>query len=185
MNKLVTNAFIFCSGAAIGAFITWKSLSDYYKKEAQSEINSVKDYYRNKYDENIIHSSLDKSEKKNLNDAKDIAEDEGYIDYTKFFGEGTKPEDEVVTTNEPYVISPEEFGEFDDYGKIDLIYYNDGILVEDGTNEKIEDINDVIGIDSLKHFGEYEEDTVFVRNDDLKTDYEIILNSRNYAELEE
>ena len=118
-------------------------------------------------------------------DMKDIIENEEYIDYTDFFNSGLKEEEEVVTTNVPYVISPEEFGEFEDYGKVDLIYYNDGVLVEDGTDEVIEDINEVIGLESLKHFGEHEEETVHVRNDELKTDYEVLLDARNYAELEE
>ena len=108
-----------------------------------------------------------------------------FADYTDFFNSGLKEEEEVVTTNVPYVISPEEFGEFEDYGKVDLIYYNDGVLVEDGTDEVIEDINEVIGLESLKHFGEHEEETVHVRNDELKTDYEVLLDARNYAELEE
>ena len=183
MNKILTNAIMFCSGLAIGSFATWKLLSDHYKKEVQNEVNSVKDFYRTKYDENVISSSID--EKKNLNKSKDIAEDNGYIDYCDFFSSGTKEEDKVITTNEPYIISPEEFGEFDDYGKIDLIYYNDEVLVEDGTDEVIEDVNEIVGYESLKHFGDYEEDTIHVRNDELKTDYEILLDHRNYAELEE
>ena len=183
MKKFLTSTIIFCGGLALGSFVTWKTLSDHYKKKVQNEVNSVKDYYRNKYDENVVSNSMD--EKKNSNDMKDIIENEEYIDYTDFFNSGLKEEEEVVTTNVPYVISHEEFGEFEDYGKVDLIYYNDGVLVEDGTDEVIEDINEVIGLESLKHFGEHEEETVHVRNDELKTDYEVLLDARNYAELEE
>ena len=39
----------------------------------------------------------------------------------------------------------------------------------------IEDIDRVVGKDSLTHFGEYEDDSVYVRNDRLKCEYEILL----------
>ena len=43
------------------------------------------------------------------------------------------------------------------------------------------DVENTIGIDSLNHFGEYEEDSVFVRNDIKKCDYEILLDESNYT----
>ena len=42
---------------------------------------------------------------------------------------------------------------------------------------------ETIGKDSLTHFGEYEDDSVFVRNDRLKADYEILMDQRTYAEV--
>lgn len=43
----------------------------------------------------------------------------------------------------------------------------------------------LLGIDSLNHFGEYEDDSVFVRNDARKCDYEILLDQRTYSEVAE
>ena len=43
------------------------------------------------------------------------------------------------------------------------------------------DVENTIGIDSLNHFGEYEEDSVFVRNDIKKCDYEILLDESIYT----
>lgn len=40
-----------------------------------------------------------------------------------------------------------------------------------------------IGDDALGHFGEYEDDSVFVRNDEEQTDYEILLDGRNYHDV--
>ena len=34
--------------------------------------------------------------------------------------------------------------------------------------------------DALRHFGEYEDDAVYVRNDELKTDYEILRSEKDY-----
>ena len=91
-------------------------------------------------------------------------------------------QDDVESSEKPYVISPDEFGEFEDYEKISLIYYNDGVLTDEN-NEIVDDINEIVGEDSLKHFGEYEEDSVFVRNDKLKCDYEILYDLRKYKNV--
>ena len=63
-------------------------------------------------------------------------------------------------------------------------YYADGVLADDMDDEiEADDIDMLVGRDSLNHFGEYEMDSVFVRNDALKTDYEILLDLRNYSEV--
>ena len=82
----------------------------------------------------------------------------------------------------PYVISPEEFGEFEDYERISLSYYADQILADED-DEKVEDVDNVVGLESLIHFGEFEDDSVFVRNDRLKCDYEILLDQRTYSDV--
>ena len=84
----------------------------------------------------------------------------------------------------PYIITPDEFGEFDDYETISLTYYADGVLTDD-MDEPIEDVDGLVGVDSLSHFGEYEDDSVFVRNDRMKADYEILSDLRNYSDIKE
>ena len=88
-----------------------------------------------------------------------------------------------VTRDQHYIIRPDEFGEYDDYAPISLTYYADHILTDED-DEIVEDIEDKIGFDALNHFGEYEEDSVFVRNDRIKCDYEILLDQRKYSEVE-
>ena len=84
----------------------------------------------------------------------------------------------------PYVISPDEFGEMEDedYDKVSFTYYADGVLADE-YDEIVENIDEIIGEESLTHFGEYEDDSVFVRNDKLKCDYEILLDQRNYSDI--
>ena len=50
-------------------------------------------------------------------------------------------------------------------------------------DEPVEDVDDVVGIESLDHFGEWEDDSVFVRNDKYKTYYEILLDERKYSDI--
>lgn len=82
----------------------------------------------------------------------------------------------------PYVISPDEFGQDESYETISLTYYADGVLADDD-DEMVEDVENLVGFDSLNHFGEYEDDSVFVRNDRLKCDYEILLDHRKYTDV--
>ena len=101
-------------------------------------------------------------------------EKHGYADYSSM---------SVPSRDEPYIITPEEFGEIEEYDKITLTFYADKI-VADENNEMMDDteIQQSIGFESLGHFGEYEDDSVFVRNDRLKTDYEILLDEENYSD---
>ena len=81
----------------------------------------------------------------------------------------------------PYVISPDEFGEIEGYTQISLAYFDDGIL-SDENGVIIDEPEDIVG-DALNHFGEYEEDSVFVRSDPKRCDYEILRDLRSYAEF--
>lgn len=51
------------------------------------------------------------------------------------------------------------------------------------SHEGVDDVEEIVGEESLTHFGEYEDDSVFVRNDRLKCDYEILLDQRNYSDV--
>ena len=63
---------------------------------------------------------------------------------------------------------------------ISLTYYSgNGVLVDDN-EEQVDNVEELVGEDSLKHFGEYEDDSVYVRNDERKCDYEILLDESNY-----
>lgn len=67
------------------------------------------------------------------------------------------------------------------YTQISLTYFDDGIL-SDENGVIIDEPEDIVG-DALNHFGEYEEDSVFVRSDPKRCDYEILRDLRSYAEF--
>lgn len=81
----------------------------------------------------------------------------------------------------PYVITPDEY-DYSEYEPTTLNYYSDGVLTDIYDN-KIDDIDEMVGLESLEHFGEYEDDTVYVRDDSKKVDYEILRNSEEYYDL--
>lgn len=63
-----------------------------------------------------------------------------------------------------------------------MTYYADQVLVDEN-DEMIEDVEEMVGFESLNHFGEYEDDSVFVRNDAKKCDYEILLDQKLYSDV--
>jgi hypothetical protein len=80
------------------------------------------------------------------------------------------------------VIPPSEFDTEDDYEVYSLTYYADGVLADE-QNNPIENVDDMVGRDSLTHFGEYEEDAVHVRNEAMMCDFEILRDLRRYADV--
>lgn len=170
--------FIFALGAAVGSVVSWKLTKTKYEQIAQEEIESVKEHFTvpgssRAIGESVPEEEPDNPEESDMEPYKNLMIKLGY--------EPEKEEESVVI--KPYVISPDEFGEEDDYETISLTYYSDGILTDD-MNERIDNVDDVVGKDSLTHFGEYEDDSVFVRNERLKCDYEILLDMRKYSEVQ-
>ena len=190
MKSLLTSTLIFAVGAIIGSTVTWKLIKTKYEQIAQEEIDSVKETFSRLHEE-----STDKDER-----AKMAERAKGFIDnknekpdikgfaaklkeceYVKYSDSKEDKERKNITVNKPYVISPEEFGEAD-YNIVSLNYYADGVLAND-FDEVVEDVENTVGEDFEEHFGDYEEDSVFVRNDELGLDYEILRDMRNFSDV--
>nr|DAI74704.1 MAG TPA: hypothetical protein [Caudoviricetes sp.] len=180
----------FIVGAGMGSICTWKLLKRKYELIAQEEIDSVKAAYATReIGKGFVEGfrdGLKVAEDRTQKDEDDvdfkkyasIIQKEGYTDYSRSVEE--KKGEAFV--EKPYVISPEEFGEFEEYEKISLTYYADKVLADEN-DEEVDDVDEIVGEESLNHFGEYEDDSVFVRNDRLKCDYEILLDQRNYSDV--
>lgn len=173
MKTLLSNLFIFATGATVGAVVTWKFLKTKYERLVQEEIDSYKEAL----------GCLDKN---------DISEEE--TEYEAPTAEVTTRRSDyqqmvkkcdykgVDDMNKPYVISPDDYGDNEEYDTETLFHFQDGVLTDDN-DVPIEDVDGVVGADYADHFGEYEDDSVFIRNDGLRTDYEILLEPRNYSDV--
>ena len=170
MSKGLTNLVIFAAGSILGSVATWYLVKTKYEQRADEEIESVKAKLANRFEEPVEKDESPTNEEVDEYNTK--VKETGYFNYSN--------RNEVVLEKErPYVISPDEFGEIEEYETRSLVYYSDKILTDDDNNI-IDDVEDVVGCDSLNHFGEYEDDSVFVRNDHLMIDYEILLDQRRY-----
>lgn len=180
----------FLFGTAVGVAVSWKILKTKYEQIAQEEIDSVKEVFskRNKETAEFLNDAAKTlSEIKEEIDEEPSEKSDGTIDYSGmcrdfgYISENKEKKGGDYMNDYPYVISPDEFDEIG-YNTVSLTYYADGVLTDE-CNDPIEDVDEIIGEDSLNHFGEYEDDSVFVRNDALRTDYEILRDLRNYYDI--
>lgn len=180
----------FIIGAASGATVAWYLLKDKYETLAQEEIDSVKEVFARREQEmkdetvkrNVAEGIKDSDRTKP--DLKEYAEQLKKNGYTRYSDLSADDEGVSDKQTKPYVIPPEQFGDYESYDQINLTYYADGVLADEN-DEVIDDVEETVGIESLNHFGEYEDDSVFVRNDTRKCDYEILLDQRTYSEVAE
>lgn len=186
MSK-TTNVVVFVLGTVVGSMVTWQYLKKRYEQIAQEEIDSIKAAFTKREVESLgseiakgVANGL-KHTKEKVNEYAALLQKEGYINDSNM-SDISEREGDISSEDRPYVIYPEEFGEFNDYEKISLTYYADQILADEN-DELIDDVEDVVGFESLAHFGEYENDSVFVRNDRLKSDYEILIDRRLYSDV--
>lgn len=201
MNKLKT-MIVFLVGLTVGGSAVWYLTKEKYAKIAEDEINSVKEAYARREqqknntpgtdisaDEVVVQVPAATGKVQDKGDITDFVRrvqgDEHYTNYSTT----SVPERVVGATEEadnenvpaPYVISPDEFDELEGFTPVSLAYFADGVLADE-RGVVIEDPEELIG-DGLQHFGEYEEDSVFVRNELLKCDYEILKELGTYEEF--
>ena len=198
MNRGFLAFTSFLVGGAVGAFITWKAIDKYYADLAEEEIQSVKErYYGEKEptqedseDEKFIIKHETYPNKKNdIHEYAKLLSKEQYVDYQKNDTESLDEEDD--NTYDIYVISPDEYGdkvgteEWTDWELEGLVYFQDGVLCDERDNP-IQEVELTVGRDWVTKFGYYgDEDVVHVRNEGLKTDYEIVKDYRNYRDIVE
>ena len=194
MNKGVI-ALSFILGAAAGAAASWFIVKKRLEEKYLAAIDSMERVYARRATRDIpeeeveVEPDREPEEENREMSVREYAEklaENGYTDYADLskVEEAKKEEqkEEVKNVKKPYVISPYDYGEADGYDTESLIYYADGVLTDDDNNP-IEDVEGTVGKDALTHFGEYEDDSVFVRNERLKIDYEILLDSSKYSDL--
>lgn len=194
-----TGVAMFMAGATVGATAAWLYLKRHYEQLAQEEIDSVKKVFSER---KFVNSNFIKSEKENEKQEgnrhkEDITElknnmmnyatklqEEGYTNYTEHSKKIVEENDELIS-NRPYVIAPNDYGEDEDYTQISLIYYSgDGVLADD-EDEVVEDVANTVGEDFADYFGAYEDDSVFIRNDRLRCDYEILRDNHSFIDVVE
>lgn len=200
MKKAAT-IVAFVAGAAVGAASAWIFAKKKYEQIAQEEIDSVKEkfsYEKTERDADISKETDEEpADTSKMEEAKTVADyarqlaKEGYTNYSNVEMPADQGEEEpeipIPDVNDdpqdkPYVIPPDKFDEFDNYDVISLFYYADGVLCDDN-DEPLADVANTVGEDAVLHFGEYDDDCVYVRNDRLKVDYEILRSLKTYDEV--
>ena len=204
MNNKVFGTILFTAGAVIGSLVTWKVVKTKYEDIAQEEIDSVKEEYtrlmvsmKKKLNDSVTYkddNNEDDESEKNTDNIDDSimtnyneivksyrSSDEEENNQNEKEGEEKEEDNDGVSYMEaPYVISPDDFGSIPGYNVEPLDYFADGILA-DGWGVEL-DIAETIGEDAVNHFGDYDDDVVYVRNEQTKLEYEVTRDPRTYAE---
>ena len=185
MPDTFSEVFIFVAGAAIGSVVTLKFLEEKYRRIADEEIESVKETFKKALekevdeDENVEETPVKVATVSHTPDKPNITD---YAAMTRGMGYDTETDKENVEDDGPRVIIPDDFGMNEDYDNVSLLYHVDGYLTNE-QNVLVDDIENTVGFECLNTFGEYEDDAVYVRNDKLKTDYEILKVDSNYSDF--
>lgn len=186
-------------GCAVGATVSIFALKGKYKREAEEEIEAVREVYRKQRDRDRDRikkaaktgkepfgrykwDDEPTSEEVTQFDMKSFQKDNDDIlkrgKYTSSIS--AKESDITEDDNRPdiYVIPQKDFG--DDHSKVFLTYFTaDRTLLDDAGDivaiTKDAEGHDILSIpeEILEHVGDEEEDVVYCRNDNLGIDYEI------------
>ena len=175
------NVFIFLGGAAIGSVVTWKLLEKKYSDLADEEIESVIETFNRKREE-LESKNEEKSESYDT-----ILEDNNYITIDENDGEvevkttqKTSKKSKNIKKDQIRTITADEYGELDDYGTKTWIYYADDVLSDEFDNV-VETPSMFLG-EALTSIDKEDDESLYVRNDILKCDYEVIKSEKNYED---
>lgn len=198
MNTKMTCAITFIVGAVVGSAVTWRSLKKKYEQELEDTIDSIKDDFTaalvgyKKHDNETDNQPSESYKNDSIFVPSDYADEliekrkemHDIINLNGYRGHSVENYEieEDYDMFEPYVIPPEEYGEYMDYEQIELTYFADGVLTDD-CDVRVSDIAGTVGEFFADHFGEYEDDSVYIRNDERRCEYEILADERNYADV--
>lgn len=180
--KITLNKVLwFAAGVAVGALATNHFFKTKYERLYQQDVESVKRAFSMPQQSEPVEGDTETtSTPEEVQTYHDIISKQGYSTTSDIPNDSIGKE--VKGVSKPYVIPPADFDTEDDYDVISLTYYADGVLTDE-QNNPIEDVDRLVGRDSLTHFGEYEEDAVHVRNDEMRCDFEILRDLSKYSDV--
>lgn len=181
MNNTIKNVLIFSLGAATGSLVAWRLLKTKYEQFAQDEIDSYKEYVKTKNANDTAENVEDEGKNEEVEEKVEESDSVVPKDLLDRYRSDNYTKEDCKNVRDPYIISPDDYGSVDGYECRSLTYYADGVLADEWDNV-IENPDDVVGEDFASHFGEFEDDSVFVRNEGDECDYEILRDLNTFAD---
>ena len=161
MGKL----FAFIAGAVVGAVGSWVYLNKKYFGPLDEPVEEEDD---------LPKVTREPRQKNHDDEATFNKEDK--TDYQKMAKQYSKDEE----PKPPYIIPRDEFGDGTMPIQVTLSYFEDGILTNE-YNEILDDaeVKEALGEDFVNHF---EDDLVYIRNEQRKCDYEVLREGITFHE---
>ena len=174
----IKEVIIFAAGFVAGGLVVNKLVEKKYEDISNQEIESVKAVYHKKLEEATANNDIPDEAAEAEQTRKGTSTMKAYSDIIKSSNYSSP------VTNEPdlpYVITPEAYMEPNGYDKLACNYYNNDVLTDE--NDEPIEIEEIMGShDMLDRMGEYETDTLYIRNDKTEADYEITQIDGAYVE---
>ena len=201
---------IFGVGVAVGALGTWKFFDKKCEEQISAMENVLKSSNKEKENDSENTDSIFSEEEKEKEDKPRIDSETASIDMDRIknfqesvniignnsydspipneieMAEKEHPTEDTYEYKEPYLIGLEEWEENpSQYDKVEVSLYDDGALVVDETDELLD--VDCIGMKNFKLYTDTDPAAtiMYVRNEQLMTDYEVDTCNGNWHEMQE
>lgn len=199
----IKDPIIFVSGLAVGAVGAWLITKHHYRQIADEEIESVKQSFKKLQEDaqkraDAAKNKPDMTAYMEMTKAKEEPEapETKVINYSGFTSDNEPEEQEVINREDllpkpidakvdrtkPYLINRLPYSTEDpDYTSITVVYYADGTYADShGTEMEIEDY---IGSALMGYIEETDKEELFIRNEELGVDIDIVKDARTYDEI--
>lgn len=189
MNKILLAIGGLIVGGVSGFFIGKFVYAKKYKQISDKEISEVREAYKSYFSKKKSVKPAPQKPFETRSTLQETQPKETVVDYSEKYREEADQyrtaspvldRKEQPANSKITVLTPEEFRESSKNAKT-LIYYKDGVLADTFGNV-IKDINGEVGPEALKTFGLYDDESVYVRNDNNDFDYEIIRSPKTYVD---
>lgn len=190
---MMREVLIFVSGVTVGGFLGYKIIEKKYSEKLETEVNRrIDEYVLNNKKEEKKHTEQIEIKKENAADkinynsvTKNYISSEDNED-NKEEDDGKEDEPEVNDyisddPRDPYEITEEEYDDnSNEFEKESLYYYRGNYTLVDDSDNVVdtEDADILLGsdwVDLMNNNG-----IIYIRNEKVKTDYEIVVNSGVY-----
>jgi len=197
---MLKETIIFSVGAAIGAASTYFILKDQFDKQRNEEQARDKEYYKELYSnkeetpsekvkekpedvevkiENAVMAEIDVKSGEEL-DYNDII---NKLNYNQFSTKTPDMYGDPRPAKKPYQISMDDYNEdVSQIKKIISYFEDDGVCMDNDTKEVLDNVAKDIGIDNLELINTEGNDEVYIRNEQLGIDYNVVSEPGSYED---
>ena len=211
MKKIISGIVIFSIGFVSGILVTAQYMKKQNEKiEDEVEIESEKMPGGENPENNDIIERMEemteefeeyeeriKNEGYYVNEKTTVISESGDIMYDsdrpdppvcRYDEEGYEMEEYTVMADRPYNIPPEEYEVYCEadgtWNSEEYTYYADGYVTDSqGLPVSPEDVIRCIGTEFPNWFGTYEDDQIWIRNDELRMDFSVVRDLDNFVDI--
>lgn len=193
MNNKLVGFMSFVVGAAAGALGAHLYLKEKYHKESQDKVEEALELVRKlrnkKPPAEVLAERMKQEEAIDIPPipGEDREEYEQAMSYNKVYQVPEKVEPKVeLNPKSPrsYYVQDIDIGDLDDYEIVHWTYYQDGVIADENDREiSLMELEESVPQGILSRFATEDIDSLYVRNDVFKCEYEILVDERTYEEV--